>query len=1047
MCASTLFPRSLLPACLALFLLAARRWLGWWLSRTVAEHRGRRDLPDELPAQLYRPAGGGDGELLVFIHGWPDGPDVWRKVVSHVRDACPAKTLLVVSLPGYGDVDDGATGGARAMLSMDFPVVVEMLRRTVIKHRSANRPVTVVAHDWGCSYAYRLQAACPQLIGRMVCLDVGAHAAWTLREWRGVLRYQLPLTLAFVASLVRSSFGMPGRRLGSGRSSRTEALAKGLGAPDWRGKPDRISYSYFFFHLRLVAGLLLGLPDAAAFPEVMCDDDDGDDQRGGSGPIAAATPEHFRRCPLLYVFGTKKGNPPIHFHSNQWLSRVDLCQQQEQHQQHQQHQNQHQQRRTLALDVGHWIQVSDRVDELNEAIVDFLRTTSLERKAIKADKGNGQPSPSPVFPPSPASSPAARCRRFAKLVWPPLEVAALSCCVAQIWSWIMMVMKVIDTTTSYTTTAAAATITVVATAVVAAKYLYSLCSSAVDKEIPRVPGRHSLGSRAHKAKKDWAEQFGPVFVYTQEGRDQVVLSDPASVALVCGAPGSSKRRRTSMSRDFDEKTRTAAETAGPVSERMSRFQESLEATLTLGVPSIFTLKEGPEWQRRRKAAARFFSASNLALFQEQISARVRAVDAILLDHHRHHHHDGQNQQHQALDLDDLMIRLALDVIGDVGLAVDIGALAAGSLKQCRIQQLVVTLINETVSSMYSNTSSSSCCRGPRRRRTSSPSDAGRELWQYADEVLSRYLRDSSQKKRERGDKAPRAKGIPLIGFLLDGHVGGGGVGGGGGGGGVAAADEGVAVAVAAKDRAIADIITFLVAGHETTGHTLGWTLWLLATHPRCEARLLEALREHRAALQENKQGEEGKGNKAVDADGKLAPPCAYLDAVIFESMRLKPVSAAGTGRIMSKTVRLPEPTSSAQGGCPHGATLRAGQAVNCAFYSLHTSRETWGNDAMAFKPERWLSSAEAAAAAAVSTPAQRAQQEEAACRFLPFSIGPRSCAGRRLALLEVRTALEMLVPRWSFRPTVDAASVGEYCAINMTARGGLMVEAVKRDSR
>ena len=75
------------------------------------------------------------------------------------------------------------------------------------------------------------------------------------------------------------------------------------------------------------------------------------------------------------------------------------------------------------------------------------------------------------------------------------------------------------------------------------------------------------------------------------------------------------------------------------------------------------------------------------------------------------------------------------------------------------------------------------------------------------------MRDSSQKKRERGDKAPRAKGIPLIGFLLDGHVGGGGVGGGGDGGGVAAADEGVAVAVAAKDRAIADIITFLVAGH------------------------------------------------------------------------------------------------------------------------------------------------------------------------------------------------------------------------------------------
>ena len=118
----------------------------------------------------------------------------------------------------------------------------------------------------------------------------------------------------------------------------------------------------------------------------------------------------------------------------------------------------------------------------------------------------------------------------------------------------------------------------------------------------------------------------------------------------------------------------------------------------------------------------------------------------------------------------------------------------------------------------------------------------------------------------------------------------------------------------------------LVAGHETTGHSMAWTLWLIAIHPHVTLKIKQEI------------------DTTTTDDALVHDPlcCPYLTAVIYESLRLKPASANGTGRVMQHSIFI------------NGVRLREGDKVSCAFYSVHTATHLWGADAMSFRPERWL---------------------------------------------------------------------------------------------
>jgi cytochrome P450/UDP:flavonoid glycosyltransferase YjiC (YdhE family) len=172
------------------------------------------------------------------------------------------------------------------------------------------------------------------------------------------------------------------------------------------------------------------------------------------------------------------------------------------------------------------------------------------------------------------------------------------------------------------------------------------------------------------------------------------------------------------------------------------------------------------------------------------------------------------------------------------------------------------------------------------------------------------------------------------------------------------------------DDIVGNAFTLLLAGEDTTAHTLGWTVWLLASRPDIQARLaLEA----REAL----------GDHPFPPDYQTVEQLTYAEAVLRESMRLRPVSPV-----------LPmEPLADVTICDTH---IPAGTRL---LLLLRAAGLHEGPGAGDFRPERWLT------------------DDDPPPKSLAFGAGPRFCPGRNLAFAEVKSALAMITR--DFEITLD----------------------------
>jgi cytochrome P450 len=165
------------------------------------------------------------------------------------------------------------------------------------------------------------------------------------------------------------------------------------------------------------------------------------------------------------------------------------------------------------------------------------------------------------------------------------------------------------------------------------------------------------------------------------------------------------------------------------------------------------------------------------------------------------------------------------------------------------------------------------------------------------------------------------------------------------------------------------MVTLLVAGHETTATALAWTLDLLTQHPSAMTALVGAL--------------DGLGPDPTPARIAALP---YLDAVIRESLRLRPVVPM-IGRTFRDSVRI------------DGYDLPAGQTVMGSIYLAQRRGDVFP-EPDAFRPERFLGG--------LPTPFE----------WFPFGGGIRKCLGMAFALYEMKMVLATLLGE----VTVRAAS-------------------------
>ncbi len=196
-----------------------------------------------------------------------------------------------------------------------------------------------------------------------------------------------------------------------------------------------------------------------------------------------------------------------------------------------------------------------------------------------------------------------------------------------------------------------------------------------------------------------------------------------------------------------------------------------------------------------------------------------------------------------------------------------------------------------------------------------------------------------------------------------------------------------------------EIMTLLMAGHETTANALCWTFHLLAQHPDVERRLHE---EVDAVL----------GDRLPGLDD--VPRLQYAERVLAESMRLYP-PAWNIGRqgVADYSVR--------------GYTLPKGSLYAVSTWVTHHD-ERWWPDPFRFDPERWLPEARAA---------------RPKFSYFPFGGGARQCIGEAFAWMEGALLLATLAQRFRFRP-VPGAPVEPRALITLRPRHGLTLRAERR---
>lgn len=164
------------------------------------------------------------------------------------------------------------------------------------------------------------------------------------------------------------------------------------------------------------------------------------------------------------------------------------------------------------------------------------------------------------------------------------------------------------------------------------------------------------------------------------------------------------------------------------------------------------------------------------------------------------------------------------------------------------------------------------------------------------------------------------------------------------------------------EQARDELITLLLAGHETSATALAWAFERLARHPQALATA------HRATM---------------DNDNR------YLDAIAYETLRVRPV-VMDVARVLDQ----PFPIG--------GYELPAGTTVMPSIYLVHSDRRHH-EEPSAFRPERFLET----------------QPEPAT--WLPFGGGRRRCAGAAFAMLEIRTILQVVLAQRTLRaPNVSS---------------------------
>ena len=345
--------------------------------------------------------------------------------------------------------------------------------------------------------------------------------------------------------------------------------------------------------------------------------------------------------------------------------------------------------------------------------------------------------------------------------------------------------------------------------------------------------------------------------------------------------------------------------------------------------------ENPLWRQQRRLIQPAFHRKNLAKFASLMQAETNHMLARLESYAAHN---------EPFDIANEMMQLTLIIVSRALFGYSIGQQAE------LVGQAVNTLIE---------------IAKPKRRRF-------QEMLKVLDGVVYSII----QQRRQH----PHREQLDLLDMLLQARYEGSGQG--------------------MEDQQIRDeVMSLLVAGHETTANTLSWLWYWLGQYPEVVTRI------------ETELDNVLNGRYPTITD---FPHLQYCNKVIKESMRLHPSAWSISRRALADD-------------SIGGYHIPAGAIVALSPYTLHRHPTFW-LEPEKFDPERF-------------TPEQEAARHRFA--YIPFGAGVRKCIGDQFALMESIIIVPMILQNFRLQLVPDHP-IEEHAVVTLRPKQGILMTARKR---
>ncbi|KAK2653673.1 hypothetical protein Ddye_013529 [Dipteronia dyeriana] len=215
------------------------------------------------------------------------------------------------------------------------------------------------------------------------------------------------------------------------------------------------------------------------------------------------------------------------------------------------------------------------------------------------------------------------------------------------------------------------------------------------------------------------------------------------------------------------------------------------------------------------------------------------------------------------------------------------------------------------------------------------------------------------------------------------------------------------------------ILSFVIAGKDTTSSTLSWFFYLICKHPDIQEKIAKEVMEvtQLSGDQNSISIEELEARITEESIDKMQ----FLHATLTETLRIYPAVPLD-GKMCFSDDTLPD-----------GFNVKKGDYVAYLPYAMGRMNFLWGDDAEEFRPERWLNE-------------NGRFEPESPFKFTAFQAGPRICLGKEFAYRQMKIFCMLLLGCFRFKLSDDKKTVKYRTMLTLAIDGGLHLSATPRMS-